>query len=188
MFARGSGTDGEARKAGVRRVQRELDGSAGRARSVAKKRPRDHGYTGNDTVAAAGVCENCLDVGCHVARQEPAGTKTLPQRDGFNDCVVPAGRNFERPAAHESAFRVGLKRDRGRAGKRNVKQLADHGASFRLGRAVYPSLPMRGDTHSPSNERRSPANAGDNLSRARGAAAAGECRRQSGRPPARNGR
>ncbi len=35
---------------------------------------------------------------------------------------------------------------------------------------------------------RSPANAGDHRSRRRGAAEAGECRRQSGRPPARNGR
>ncbi len=38
------------------------------------------------------------------------------------------------------------------------------------------------------NESRSPANAGDHLSRARGATAAGECRRQSGRPRSWNGR
>ena len=45
-----------------------------------------------------------------------------------------------------------------------------------------------GRLHRPFNERRSPANAGDDLSRARGATEAGECRRQSGRPPAQNGR
>ncbi len=38
------------------------------------------------------------------------------------------------------------------------------------------------------NELRSPANAGDHLSRARGAAAAGECRRQNVCPRERNGR